>query len=507
LSVSKKSAAELAVASAATSWSQYDLKVLSKAMHSVSSFLQSRHRDLYYPSYAAQSSEVLGVLKQLKDEMDADLSERQKIEKERSSRFTELQDAKTKEIRAGEKMEEMKEEELAAAKNNLAAAMEDLEQTQAALSESQIFMTNLKKTCSEADSDFEMRRNARLQEIKAVSDTIGILTGDDARDAMKGMYSFLQVDSDTTDELRHHAVQVLTQAAAKTKNPELLTMATNVELDAFVKVKEAIDNLVRRLRLDQEDEVEKSRWCKSQLQDAEMTSLKTKDRKADLEAKANNLGAKITHLKEEIATSKSQIRELQVELQTASANRLQENLDYQKMFEDQTMTIEVLHQASDRLNKYYSTAFAQTREKASQTPPIPQIKYKPRTLAGGVMSLIETLIHDAKMLLAEGKTAENAAEAAYESTVAETNTAIADLLRESVSMLKAQADIENDKSTKESDVTDATVDLEGLAKYMDGVHDDCDFLLSNFELRQTARRQEIQALQQAKQILSGAALS
>jgi len=91
--------------------------------------------------------------------------------------------------------------------------------------------------------------------------------------------------------------------------------------------------------------------------------------------------------------------------------------------------------------------------------------------------------------------------------VAETNTAIADLLRESVSMLKAQADIENDKSTKESDVTDATVDLEGLAKYMDGVHDDCDFLLSNFELRQTARRQEIQALQQAKQILSGAALS
>jgi hypothetical protein len=33
---------------------------------------------------------------------------------------------------------------------------------------------------------------------------------------------------------------------------------------------------------------------------------------------------------------------------------------------------------------------------------------------------------------------------------------------------------------------------------------DCDFLLKNFEVRQTAQAEEVEALQQAKGILSGA---
>ena len=43
-----------------------------------------------------------------------------------------------------------------------------------------------------------------------------------------------------------------------------------------------------------------------------------------------------------------------------------------------------------------------------------------------------------------------------------------------------------------------------LAEYKASLHKQCDFVLKNFETRQTARSEEIEALAQAKQILSGA---
>jgi len=41
-------------------------------------------------------------------------------------------------------------------------------------------------------------------------------------------------------------------------------------------------------------------------------------------------------------------------------------------------------------------------------------------------------------------------------------------------------------------------------KYLSGLHQDCDWLLSNFDTRQSARAGEIDALGKAKDVLSGA---
>jgi len=47
-------------------------------------------------------------------------------------------------------------------------------------------------------------------------------------------------------------------------------------------------------------------------------------------------------------------------------------------------------------------------------------------------------------------------------------------------------------------------ELESLAAYEADLHDECDFVLKNFEIRQKARLQEMEAIQAAKAILSGA---
>merc|ERR1719231_1865563 len=92
-------------------------------------------------------------------------------------------------------MAETKEDELAKTDMDLAEAKEDLGHTQTALAEDQKFLANLEKTCAEADKNFAERKNSRLSEIEAVSQTIEILTADEAKDAMDTTFSFMQVSS------------------------------------------------------------------------------------------------------------------------------------------------------------------------------------------------------------------------------------------------------------------------------------------------------------------------
>merc|ERR1719352_2036575 len=99
---------------------------------------------------------------------------------------------------------------------DLAEAKEDLGQTQAALAEDQKFLANLEKTCAEADANFAKRKNSRLQEIEAVSQTIEILAGDDAKDAMDTTFSLVQTarKQQKLDKRRQDAAQVLRESAA-----------------------------------------------------------------------------------------------------------------------------------------------------------------------------------------------------------------------------------------------------------------------------------------------------
>jgi chromosome segregation ATPase len=177
-------------------WSTDDTAVLQRGLRTASNFMQARGTEEYYPSYQGRSGEIVGILKELKEQMEADLSESQKTEISRKAAYEELRSSKSDEVAASEKQAEQKEDELAKISMDLAEAKEDLDQTQATLAENQKFVANLKATCEDADGNFEQRKTTRMEEIKAVSDTISILMEDSARDTMSRTYaSFLQTAS------------------------------------------------------------------------------------------------------------------------------------------------------------------------------------------------------------------------------------------------------------------------------------------------------------------------
>merc|ERR1719492_236593 len=485
-------------------WSDDDAAVVRRALKYASSFLQDHQG--YYPAYQSQSGEIVGLLKQLKEEMEGDLAESQKKEQEAAAAFAELRAAKTDQIESAEKMEEEKEDDLANSANALAEAKEDLEQEKKTLAENQKFLKKLKELCTDADKNFQERKAMRLKEIQAVSETIEILTADDARDAMTGTYNFLQTSA-TTDKKRLMAAKALRDAAIKHRDPRLSVLATSVELDAFTKVKKAIDDMIAVLKQQQADEVKKSDYCKAELQENEMSIAKTTDEKAAMEAHSAKLSEDIKALEDAIAAAKAEIEQNRVNLQRAGEDRLTANIDFQKTVADQTMTVAVLKKALARLAKFYDESLLQKSKRAKQTPPVPQMEYKKSAGAGGVMQMIEKLIQEAKELIADSKKEEQSAQAGYEATVADTNDSVAALQAEITSKTKAKVAATKEKRETEADIADAATELDGLNKYNAELHAECDYVLKNFDVRQKARGEEIEALQQAKQILSGANLS
>merc|ERR1719198_1626386 len=241
---------------------------------------------------------------------------------------------------------------------------------------------------------------------------------------MDTTFSLVQTSRNTLKH-RRDAAAVL----RKSKSPEISMLASSVELDAFTKVKAMIDKMISTLQTQQADEVKKNDWCKAELQENEMSTAKTNDHKADLEATIGQLESTIKTLSEEIEKAHLDISNLNLELQRASENRKKENLDFQKVVADQTVTAEILAKALDKLATFYDeAAFAQMHKGKKQTPPVPQMEYKKSSGATGVMSMIEKLIYDTKDITAESKKSESEAQVAYEALVADTNESIKDLM-------------------------------------------------------------------------------
>merc|ERR1719156_359938 len=118
--------------------------------------------------------------------------------------------------------------------------------------------------------------------------------------------------------------------------------------------------------------------------------------------------------------------------------------------------------------------------------------------------MMQQIIDDAKAMEAEAIRSEEDAQKAYEDFVKETNASIEaksqDIVNKSETKAKAEADLVETREAKEATM----LELEQLSNYNAELHKSCDFVLKNFGVRQTARDEEIEALKQAKAILSGA---
>merc|ERR1719156_466650 len=110
--------------------------------------------------------------------------------------------------------------------------------------------------------------------------------------------------------------------------------------------------------------------------------------------------------------------------------------------------------------------------------------------------MMQGIINDAKAMEAEAIRGEEDSQKAYEDFVKETNTSIDAKTKDIVNKSEMKARAESDKVEAETEKEAVMGELEQLMNENADLHKSCDFTLKNFELRQTARDDEIEALKQ-----------
>merc|ERR1719183_3267567 len=216
----------------------------------------------------------------------------------------------------------------------------------------------------------------------------------------------------------------------------------------------------------------------------------------------------IDKLTKEIETLKAEIVEMQSQLKRAGENRDQENKEFQQTVADQRATAKLLKGALTFLEGFYGKSAlvqrGQQQEPAGPPPPPGFKSYSNNKASGGVMGMIKQIIDDTKTMEAETIRAEEEGQKAYEDFVTDTNASIEAKSSAIVDKSGLKAKAEADKAEAESALEDVGFQLDHLADKKLELHQSCDFVQKNFDIRQTARDEEIEALKQAKSILSGA---
>jgi len=278
---------------------------------------------------------------------------------------------------------------------------------------------------------------------------------------------------------------------------QLAAIAVSVQLDAFSKVKKAIDDMVADLKGQQQEEVEKKAFCNKEFNENEKMTYETKQTLGDLEDQITSLDSALSKLNEEVAAAKSEIKDMEVAVKQASEDREKENAEYQEEITDQRMMQAILQKALERMAQVYKSALVQ------QAPPVHFQPMKQNAGSSPVIGLLEQIIEDSKSVEADAVEGEKESQKAYEEFVANSNESINALNNGIQAKSDGIAEATLAKTGAESQEKSTQDRLNDLIEFNGDLHSDCDFVVKNFDIRQKARLQEMEALQNAKAYLDG----
>jgi len=473
---------------------------LSAQQHAnVLSFLQTKQEPA--------SGAIFGILKGMKESFEGNLATSQKDESTAQTEYGQLKSAKSKEMAAAKDQIDANEAELADNNVKLSNSKQSLEDTSAQLSADTAFLADLKGKCATMDEMWEARQKMRADEVTAVAETIKILTDDEAHDTFSRSVGFLQESSSNkiTSTLRNRVVSFLRAQNKQLQSPRLSLLAMSAMSDPFAKMKENIDKLVGGLQKTQEEEVEQRDFCIDELNKNEGQTVDAKNKKDDLEQKIEDLKQAIEAAVAAIAAAKKEIFETQVAMKQAAGNREQQNKEFQMTVADQRATQTILTKALDRLKAFYEKKglFLQRHSHSQPAPPT----FKPYKKAGGAtgaLGLLEMIIDEAKRAEKTAKEDEQEAQGDYEEFMKDSVASLDALNAEITDKSEEKAKADGELTMAETDLKNTVTDISNLAEYNTRLHQDCDYLLENFKVRQTGRAAEIDSLKEAKAIFSGA---
>merc|ERR1719460_557620 len=283
--------------------------------------------------------------------------------------------------------------------------------------------------------------------------------------------SFLQREAAEHRAQQSQASDLLHAVAKKIESPRLAAFALRVRLDAFTKVKEAIDDMIAQLTKQTEDEIKQKDFCVDEFNQNQLQTEKKIREKTDLEALIDDLKMTIAKLTKEIAELEAAIAETQTQLKRAGEDRDAEAREFQQTVADQRATQKLLAAAMAVLKGFYDKEHevhdlhkSLLQEPAGPPPPPDFGAYTPQP-SGGVMGMMAQIIKDAKAMEAEAVKDEEEATSTYATFVDEANKSIEAMKASIVEKKEKKAETEEALAEAEENLDKTVEELAGLATY------------------------------------------
>merc|ERR550537_1991781 len=288
---------------------------------------------------------------------------------------------------------------------------------------------------------------------------------------------------------------------------------------------------------------DKKSYCLAEIDKAE-------DKKKGLELDISNLEKAIEKASEgikalaaEIKALEEGIADLDKSVAEATEQRKEENAEYNELMASDGAAKELLGFAKNRLNKFYNPKLYKAPPKrqlseeeqitvnnggtlaptaapggiagtgiglaqtgaAPPPPPEANLAYKKGgEESNGVIAMIDLIIADVDKEIQIMEVEEKDAQKDYESFMSDASDKRALDTKAITDKEAAKAEEETSLQSNTDTKKSKTIEAMETAKYIAGLHEECDWLLKYYEERKSARTGEIDALGKAKAVLSGA---
>merc|ERR1712194_427943 len=429
--------------------------------------------------------------------------------------------------------------------------MGDAADTADALSEDKKFGKDLEKNCAEKTGIHEEEKKIRAQEVVALADTIKILNDDDALDLFKKTLpsagsSFLQMRS--AESLRSEARAILTNARTKATsdrhNLDFVLLALRGKKVGFGKIIKLIDEMAATLTKEQGDDDDKKEYCEKSLDTAEDKKKGLEHTRGDLEKTVADAEEGIATLTQELSALNAGIGALDKQVEEATAQRKAEAAEHKDLMQSDTAAKELILFAKNRMNKFYNPAlykappkrqlsagdqiyeneggdipteapggiantgisFVQVSDEAAPPPPPATVAAysKKSGESNGIIAMMDLLVQDLDKEMQVAETEETNDQKEYEQLIADSAEKRRQDSKSVTNKEGATADLEGSLETNRGEKKAGLKQLMAVDKVLSDLHGECDWLLKYFDVRKSARTNEIDSLKKAKDVLNGA---
>jgi len=403
-------------------------------------------------------------------------------------------------------------EEKAAAKASTAAASAkakgELADTKASLAETQTVLRDMKAEFASKSATYEENQKVRTGELEAIAKAVEIMSSPEVASSYKSRInlaqvkgsalSFLQMRRSTRRlSVQQRAAEYLKKRANAVGSRTLDKISAEIMASPFAKVIDMIEGMLSKLKSEAAAEADHKAWCDEQLKENKLKRNKKTATVERLTAEVQELTSTIETMGQNIATLLKEQADLTTAMKSATDFRSAEKTENLAIIADAKAGHGAVQKALVILREFYA-------KQAALLQQAPEIEsYKGMGGAkGGVVGMLEVIETDFARLDADTTAAEKQAASEYDTFMSDSQ---ADKKQKHELEVKTKLDkdaTEFEKSQTQKDLAAVEDELAKANEYYAYLKPSCLEVKVSYEERVARRKEELEALNQAYDILN-----